>query len=66
MMLDSIIRLPKNQRRAKEIKRFLLIKKMVRVSKPIIKIKDKKVVKGEKREEEIGKSWSRFNREGWG
>jgi hypothetical protein len=39
---------------------------MARVSDPIMNSRDKKVVKGEKREEEIGKSWIRLNREEWG
>ena len=66
MILDSITRLPKNQKIAKETSRFLLIKKIASTSEPRMKINDKKVVKGEKREWEIAKSWSRFKREGWG
>ena len=55
-MLDSITRFPKNQKIAKETRRFFLIKKMARVNKPIIMERDKKVVKGEKREWERAKS----------
>jgi hypothetical protein len=65
-MLDSITILPKNHRIAKETRRFLFIKKMARPIDPMMKSKDKKVVKGEKREWEMEKSWSTFNREGWG
>jgi hypothetical protein len=39
---------------------------MARPIDPMMKSKDKKVVKGEKREWEMEKSWSTFNREGWG
>ena len=65
-MIDSIAKLPKNQNIAKETRWFLLIKKKAGTNEPIIKSKDKKVVKGAKRESDKAKLWSMFNREGCG
>jgi len=66
MTEDSMIKLPKNHKMANDNRRFGFALNTANRINPRTPIMEIKVATGSIAEKDMGKSWSRFNREGWG